>query len=838
MRYIFLLLIFFPCATKAQVDSLQRTVPFSTDSIHLTAWNGERYVPFFIKGINLGVSVPGTYPGELAATAEDYQRWFQHIRDAGFNVIRLYTLHFPRFYYELVAFNESNPEAPLYFTQGIWLEEEIPNYDHDLYTLSSLFHQEMLANVRSVHGDTVIPQRFGKAHGMYNTDASRYCLAYLMGREIFPDEILNANSNRPNVTAYSGSYLSISNVQAAEVFLTAHMDSLIQFEFDEYSTMRPVSVSSWPTLDPISHPEESYRQEDTAQIDLSEIDLSNAPGGVFISYHAYPYYPDFISKTASYRTFSDELGQNSYLGYLTDLKSHYQQLPLIIAEFGIPSSWGVAHYSASDMNHGGHTEREQGEGGLRMLRNIKAANCGGGIYFAWLDEWFKQTWITNPLETNPGARIRWPNFTSAEQNFGLLGYTDTVATWQLIDTCSSCRVKNVYAQPTVGDFRIYLDIEPVFREDDTLWIAFDTYADDRGEELLPTGDTLQYRSEFLLKLVDGRAELYVMRSYDLFGIWHGTSDPDQLYRSTPSSSGDWRLVRWRNNQPDQDVQYIGNLDITDSFRGQSSKDAVVIDTNEIFVRIPWTLLQVSDPSQRVVIDDNRSTPQTEYDTTGGIHLEVLLGNERIQTTNRVTWPTYILVDQVVERDKLSYQIMKAGLPTLPDFTLARVDNFTVEGFISVANTEGVLSNDEQWDGGEMEVVLRDAPQNGLLQLRSNGSFDYQAQPGFLGHDSFTYSVFSRGDFSTPATVNLNVVSSSSSDVILRVGPVPTDDVLYVYSEVEVDRVNVYNSVGQLVHESESRVGDFEIDVKGLASGHYIVQFEVGEDIWVRKITVK
>ena len=39
-------------------------------------WNGFNYVPIFIKGINLGVSVPGTQPGELAATTEDYRRWF------------------------------------------------------------------------------------------------------------------------------------------------------------------------------------------------------------------------------------------------------------------------------------------------------------------------------------------------------------------------------------------------------------------------------------------------------------------------------------------------------------------------------------------------------------------------------------------------------------------------------------------------------------------------------------------------------------------------------------------------------------------------------------------
>jgi len=60
-------------------------------------WNGFNYIPIFMKGINLGVSVPGTQPGQLAATAEDYRRWFELIKEAGYNTIRLYTLHYPRF---------------------------------------------------------------------------------------------------------------------------------------------------------------------------------------------------------------------------------------------------------------------------------------------------------------------------------------------------------------------------------------------------------------------------------------------------------------------------------------------------------------------------------------------------------------------------------------------------------------------------------------------------------------------------------------------------------------------------------------------------------------------
>lgn len=36
--------------------------PFSTNKSELTIWNGSEYVPFFIKGINLGIAKPGTFP--------------------------------------------------------------------------------------------------------------------------------------------------------------------------------------------------------------------------------------------------------------------------------------------------------------------------------------------------------------------------------------------------------------------------------------------------------------------------------------------------------------------------------------------------------------------------------------------------------------------------------------------------------------------------------------------------------------------------------------------------------------------------------------------------------
>src|SRR5205807_2604953 len=54
-------------------------------------------------------------------------------------------------------------------------------------------------------------------------------------------------------------------------------------------------------------------------------------------------------------------------------------------------------------------------------REIREAGLAGGLVFAWLDEWFKHTWVTIDLEL-PAERTRlWHNVMDAEQNYGLLG---------------------------------------------------------------------------------------------------------------------------------------------------------------------------------------------------------------------------------------------------------------------------------------------------------------------------------------------------------------------------------------------------------------------------------
>jgi hypothetical protein len=635
-------------------------VPFATVGNYLGIENNEGvYEPFFINGVNLGVGVPGTHPGEMAATREQYREWFVQMADVGFNSIRVYTLHFPRFYEELAYYNTMNPDKPIYLFHGVWLDEDEP--EGNFYTFSEVFDEDIMEVVDCVHGNRFVPERAGRAFGLYETDVSQWVMAYIIGREVFPTEIFLTDSLSPSQTSFFGNAFGISNASPTEVWFTQRLNKLVTYERNTYGVERPVSNSSWPTLDPLYHPDDT--SEDTAQIDLSYLILANAPAGYFASYHAYPYYPDFISDQANYHTYSDEYGPNSYVGYLTELKSHYSNIPLIIAEYGVPSSWGIASYAHSGMNHGGQDEVQQGVDNVRLIKNIHSTGCGGGFVFAWIDEWFKTFWITNPIGSSPDRRLLWNNKLSGEENFGLIAFDvppPSFAVWPPVE--SNCYINEVNADYSHDFFHIQLKVNSLLQSGDTIWIGIDTYNKNLGELVLPNGDYVNNRAEFALEITPNNSQLYVTEAYNLFGIYekHNASSPQQLYHSIPTEGAPWYIVTWKNGLKDTDIANIGNLRTRHYFQPPSSKDAVVLYPDKITIRIPWTLLNYTDPSMREVMDDLRWTPQRETAISDGIALTVISSNCYIET-QRYIWPQWHEAPATTERKKSSYYIMKQGI---------------------------------------------------------------------------------------------------------------------------------------------------------------------------------
>jgi len=669
----------------------KNAMPFTVAGNYIARYLDNDYKPMILKGVNLGSSPPGYFPGEIAyaITAAIYERWINRMGEAGFNSLRVYTLHPPVFYEKLAEYNQRNPDRPLLLFQGIWLEEVEDGSNplcYDLIRRRSAFSAEIAEVIDCIHGNADIAFRYGKAYGIYRTDISQWTAAYIIGREVAPQEIDSTNKFHPGNAFYSGTRFSISGGTASEAFIAEMLDRVVVFEENKYSASRPVSFSSWPTLDPLEHPTEIFTDEDVASFDITKIVRSGGPG-LFASYHAYPYYPNFVSQDPAYMGFSDAQGPNSYLGYLTAMKSHYSNMPLVIAEFGVPSSWSSAHQSYSSMHHGGYSEKQQGQKNMRMMHNMLDAGCAGGFMFAWMDEWFKPTWIVLYQEAyglNTGGEIiptrqLWHNEMSPEQCFGLLAYEqkERPAFVPFTIDQTSGPVSSVRATHDEGFLYVEINTAAELLPTDEFMVAFDTYLGNTGESTLPNGAITGNRAEFLLTfaLEDDTALHHVTEAYDMNGLTvrFNLTDPAQKFKSTTTDGAPWKVMRWINDGFELTYHDIGKvpLEHASSFT-EGDRAAVAWNGRKITIRLPWTMLHFYDPTQMTVNDgaisyDGGYNFEIITAQSDGIAISVWHNGVVTNTTNRYSWPKWLIVPQTVEREKASLHIIEAGLTAIPDY---------------------------------------------------------------------------------------------------------------------------------------------------------------------------
>lgn len=665
-------------------------LPFKCGVKFIEQHNGDKHIPFYIKGINLGAAIPGTSPAEMAPSKELYAKWFKMMANAGYNTIRIYTIHYPRFYEALKEFNEANQGTPLYLMPGAWLDEEYEQ-PADFYTsevwfvrdinestefekmpLMDYFDERIKEVIDVIHGNANLPERWGWASGNYTADVSEWVIGYIIGREISPSEVIGTDTANPDITSYKGLSFSISNASPTEAWATERLDIAINYEKEQYEQQHPISFSSWPTLDPIDHPTE-IGDEDITHIDLNQINEDKAPAGYFASYHAYPYFPDFISCDPDYQEYTDYEGSNSYLGYLNDLKNHYNNRPLLIAEFGMPNGWGVVRYTSNEMHQGGSNEQNQAAHTIRMMHNIKDAECAGAIQFAWIDEWFKVTWIYQE-NVNPDTRLHWHNLYNPEQNFGMITYIPEEADYSdYKQKSNSEQLKNIQLDSDIEGFYVQLELEEALQSNDTLWLALDTYDKNKGESILPNNVTLDNRAEFCVRLTKDGANLFVTKAYDMFGIGlEGYPIEGQHYYSTLSDGLGWNKVYWRNKQEDDycagsefDASRLRFRDDKSPIRG----DAVIIDENMITVKLPWAIINFNNPSQMEVMhitdyEPRRGTGKNnkQIELSDGIAVTAIL-NESIINTERYTWTKWDSSTMPLTREhvKASFYLIKESL---------------------------------------------------------------------------------------------------------------------------------------------------------------------------------
>jgi len=611
-----------------------------------------------VRGVNLGMAKPGRFPGEAAITRAEYDRWLAAMGELHVNVVRVYTVHPPAFYRALAAYNRSHAE-PIYVLHGNWIGEETLREAGDATSVSAAFDRSFRQVIDAVHGATTVAPEPGYASGTYDADVSDYALGYVVGIE-WPPAVVRETNRVGQPDGSEGQYLTAPDAPPFERWLAARLDAGVAYEIDEYGAQRPAAFTNWVTTDPLSHPSEPFVDEDAVSVDPDAVAATDAyDAGTFAAYHVYPYYPPLLNETPEYVDYVDHRGEpNSYAGYLNDLVGATDH-PLLVAEFGVPSSRGIAQKDVHGRDQGRHTEAEQGEILAAMYEDVREADTAGGVVFSWHDEWFKRTWNLAPF-SDPNRRPFWSNVQTPEQRFGLLSFdpADAVPLDGSPDAWEDAAVATPESDPTrIGDggddareltaVRVtsdaaYLSVRLEFADlgagvdwSETNYLLA-LGLTDRGARVLPYDTAATAPADFVVRLGGPDASrVTVDPRYDAFAYEYGAAaglDLDRYRDPDPGVFAPLRMVINRGYTVPETGERVPFESVeTGRLRyGNGNPDSPAYDsladvhaspsTDAIEVRLPWLLLNVADPSRRRRLGDFWNEGLDAYETFEAIEV--------------------------------------------------------------------------------------------------------------------------------------------------------------------------------------------------------------------------
>ena len=645
------------------------------DKIFFDRGNG--FEEFEIKGVDIGSGVPGEWSTDFSATKDEYMRWFKLIQEMGANTVRIYTINNDTFYNAFYEYNKDNPN-PLYLLHGVWVNDYLYHSARDAFDPELLdtfiFDCKMMIDV--IHGNRKIQLgRIASAgHGTYNKDISEWVIGYILGVEWEDVTVVYTNEkfkNNDNYNSYYGKYMySTAEASPFEAMLAQVGDEIIEYETERYKTQKLVAFSNWPITDPFEYPQ--YMVDffnKCASVDVEHIGCTEAfLSGQFASYHIYPYYRDYLAYVKDYTelSFKVDLAScykdgvlNTYKLYLKAIADHHK-IPVIISEFGVPTGRGIAHVDINTGRNQGHmSELEQCDALVECYNDIIEAGCAGSCLFSWQDEWFKRTWNTN-YAVDFMRTPYWSDVQTNEQYFGVLSfdpgeeesvcYIDgDVSEWTEKDLV--IKNNNMTLSMKYDEAYVYFLVkkDKLDFDNETIYIPIDTTPKSGSSYCENYGLLFDRAIDFVI-VINGKenSKLQVQERYEVLRANYSK----EVYGFDTYVKG---------NVPDKDSPLFVDvnliLQMTQLINGQKVAEAEVFPTgvltygisnpkiqnynslsdfvhkgDYIEIRIPWQLLNFSDPSKLQIHDDY-------YDDNYGIeainidkmYVGVCQGNETRRT---------------------------------------------------------------------------------------------------------------------------------------------------------------------------------------------------------------
>jgi len=597
------------------------------------SWQGH-----LVKGVNIGASMPGHWFGELSITQDMYMRWMEEISRMHTNTILVYTLLDPAFYAALDNFNSSHPDKRLWLIQQVWPNDE--GNHNNLYTTSyvTTYKNEIKLCSEALMGKANIAERAGESWGKYTRNVMPYVLGIIVGRELTTAEVRETDANNPEKAGYNGRFVQTARSASAIEAWCAEMADTVATSISSYGWQVPIGYVSWPTLDPMVHPTENTvslpksNEVDDSQV-LDPRHLGPGPdskAGFFGVFQIYPYYPEFMYRQPSYAQYNDSQGILRFGGYLKEFMNYLPAYPALVGEFGLPTSVSCAHQQPEGLSQGDINETTQGSELSRLFRAAVREGYAGGLVFEWADEWAKRSWTTMAYMVPFDRHLLWHNVTDPEQCFGVMAFESKgqpskklKLLWRNTSGIQGAgRIQAAYTYSDDAFVYLAFDIKGASglltgsKTRMALNVGISVLGKGHGTTRLPVAGLpdLPTGAEFLLQIKGDSSSLLNRPDYSraTSKFW-AASSTDTVFepvvyiinREQISTDGTIFPIIWTN----QSKLKYGNFN-----RGSSQFDSLgnwYVDEagSRVVVRLPWGLLNVSDPSSnRVILDVTRGFP--------------------------------------------------------------------------------------------------------------------------------------------------------------------------------------------------------------------------------------
>ena len=659
--------------------------PFTNDSLQILSKvenksimvkENDTFKEISIKGVNLPSSISNHRSTDFAIDKETYLRWFKLIQEMGANTLRIYTIYDSTFYDALYEFNNDNPN-PLYLLQGIRVTDYANNSKNDAY--SKGFYYSLREDARDVvdvvHGKKIISNNKTKGSGIYTKDVSPWLLGYMIGSDWNPDTIAYTN-NRNYSSAYEGKYFrTTQEASPFEALLADIMDKLVTYETNKYHCQSLVTFSSSTTTDPFEYEIEFSRAADKyVSLDPNHIEATeNLKSGYFASYQlaqVYTGFEEYFSAEQKEKLsplLTELTGATEEEKYFK-LLSNYHTMPVVISEFGFSTSRGTDEVS------GNLNEQQQGEALINMYQNIIEGGCQGAIINSWQDSWEKVSWNTS-YAVEVDKTYRWHDIQSKNTGYGILGFksNDIEIDGDDSDWPKKHTIINdgeTLAYTFYDEKGLYLFIKNnALTMDKELYLALDITPNSGSKTYL---DKVQFdrAADFIIRLSKTQGEILVHSRYE-------SLRENYLAQIT----GEDPFIRYPE-QDDEEFVPISMICKSDIFDNIASNNEVVrhsvFETGKLIqghskdnsladycyslegveLRIPWQLLNVSNPTEFKIHDDYYMNYGVESISVDTIYMGVFTEEKNDVSMNQIELKDY-KVNHFDEYLKDSYEMIQS-----------------------------------------------------------------------------------------------------------------------------------------------------------------------------------